>query len=133
MEFYLLLHLPKVFDFKDLTRARMWARLWNSGGVGQPTLGGQEYYKYDYPGHALGSNVNDHAGWLLWSGYMAWADIDGIGYPFRVLLAYDHNPTFISPVEGTKITANYNMADPSLKAEEILTGRASHQRVQCPG
>lgn len=34
-----------VFDFKDLTRARMWARLWNSGGVGQPTLGGDEYYK----------------------------------------------------------------------------------------
>ena len=111
-----------VFDFKDLTRARLWARLWNSGGVGQPTLGGQEYYKYDYPGHALGSNVNDHGGWLLWSGYMTWAEIDGIGYPFRVLLAYDHNPTFISPVEGTKLIANYNMADPSLKAEEIVTG-----------
>ena len=41
------------WNFKDLTRGKLWARIWNSTAVGQPTLYGQDYYKYDYPGHEL--------------------------------------------------------------------------------
>ena len=110
------------WNFKDLTRGKLWARIWNSAAVGQPTLYGQDYYKYDYPGHALGANKNDHTGFVEFSGYMAWADIDGVGYPFRHTNAYDPNPKYIIPVEAAKLIKNYNLADPSIPAEEIITG-----------
>ncbi len=116
------------WNFKDITRSKLWARIWNTSGVGQPTAYGEEYYKFDYPGHELGSNVYDHAGWVEFSGYMAWADIDGVGFPFRVNMAYDPNPNYIAPLENTNLIKNHNLTDPSLKAEEILTG--AHRIVE---
>lgn len=110
------------WNFKEITRAKLWARIWNTAGAGQPTLSGQDYFKFDYPGHELAANIEDHTGWVEWAGYMAWADVDGIGTPFRLNMAYDPVPTFISPIEDAKLIKNHNMEDPSLKAEEILTG-----------
>ena len=111
------------FNYKDLTRGKLWARIWNTSGVGQPTLGGETYYKFDYPGHLLGTNVWDHYGMCEWSGYMAWADVDGIGYPFRVCMAYDPNPMYISAIEDTRLITNYNLLeDPLDPAEETVTG-----------
>ena len=110
------------FNYKELTRGKLWARIWNTSAVGQPTLGGEEFYKFDYPGHLLGTDLSDHYGMCEWSGWMAWADVDGIGTPFRVCMAYDPNPMYIAPIEDTQLITNYNMEDPSLLAEEILTG-----------
>jgi len=56
-----LLHAQD-FNFQDLTRGKLWARIWNTSAVGQPTLGGGEYYKFDYPGHLLGADLDDHYG-----------------------------------------------------------------------
>jgi len=116
-----LLH-GQSFNYKDLTRGKLWARIWNTSGVGQPTLGGETYYKFDYPGHVLGTNVWDHYGMCEWSGFMAWAEIDGVGYPFRICMAYDPVVTYISPVKDTQLIKNYNLTDPSIPAEEVLTG-----------
>ncbi|MCD6115896.1 T9SS type A sorting domain-containing protein [bacterium] len=110
------------FNFKDLTRGKLWARIWNTSAVGQPTLGGAEFYKFDYPGHMLGTDMNDHYGMCEWSGWMAWANVDGVGVPFRVCMAYDPNPMYIAPIEDTKLIKNYNLADPTTPAEEIITG-----------
>ena len=110
------------FNYKDLTRGKLWARIWNTTGVGQPTLNGENYYKFDYPGHLLGADISDHAGMCEWSGYMAWADVDGIGTPFRVCMAYDPNPTYISSIDRASLTKNYNLADPLISAEEMITG-----------
>ena len=111
------------FNYKDLTRGKLWARIWNTSGVGQPTLGGEDYYKFDYPGHLIGTDQSDHYGMCEWSGYMAWADVDGIGYPFRVCMAYDPNPMYISPIEDTRLITNYNLLeDPLNPAEETVTG-----------
>ncbi|MBW8034912.1 MAG: hypothetical protein FVQ79_04550 [Planctomycetes bacterium] len=122
----LLMMVPLIhgqgFNFKELTRGKMWARIWNTSGVGQPTLSGLDYYKFDYPGHILGTDLTDHYGMVEWSGYMAWADVDGIGTPFRVLMAYDPVATFISFIKDTELIKNYNLVDPSIPAEEILTG-----------
>ena len=123
---FILLMVPLLhgqgFNYKDLTRGKLWARIWNTTGVGQPTLGGFEYYKFDYPGHKLSADVEDHYGMCEWSGYIVWADVDGVGTPFRVCMAYDPNPTYISSLDRAKIVKNYNMADPLLKAEEIVSG-----------
>ena len=110
------------WNYKELTRSKLWARIWNTSAVGQPTLSGDEFYKFDYPGHVLGSDLGDHYGMVEWSGWMAWGDVDGIGTPFRVCMAYDPNPTYISPLNDATLTTNYNMEDPSMLAEEILTG-----------
>jgi len=110
------------FNYKELTRGKLWARIWNTSAVGQPTLGGEEFYKFDYPGHLLGTDLYDHYGMCEWSGWMAWADVDGVGTPFRVCMAYDPNPMYIAPIEDTQLITNYNMENPSLLAEEILTG-----------
>ena len=122
----LLVIVPTLYgqgwNYKDLTRSKLWARIWNTSGIGQPTLGGQDYYKFDYPGKVLGTDLSDHYGMCEWSGYMAWADVNGVGTPFRVCMAYDPNPMYIAPIEDTKLITNYNMEDPSLFAEEILTG-----------
>ncbi len=112
------------WNYQELTRSKLWARIWNTSSVGQPTLGGDEYYKFDYPGHVLGSNLNDHYGMCEWSGWMAWGDVDGVGVPFRLCMAYDPNPTYISPLADAQKVTNYNMDDPSLLAEEIITGAA---------
>jgi len=122
----LLVMVPMLYgqswNFKDLTRGKLWARIWNTSGVGQPTLSGADYYKFDYPGKVLGADLDDHYGMCEWSGYMTWADVDGLGTPFRVVMCYDPNPQFISPVAAAELITNYNMEDPSLLAEEILTG-----------
>ena len=122
----LLVIVPTLYsqgwNYKDLTRSKLWARIWNTSAIGQPTLGGQDYYKFDYPGKVLGTDLNDHYGMCEWSGWMAWADVDGVGTPFRVCMAYDPNPMYIAPLEDAVLITNYNMDDPSLLAEEILTG-----------
>jgi len=110
------------WNYKELTRSKLWARIWNTASVGQPTSGGSEFYKFDYPGHLLGSNMNDHYGMCEWSGWMAWGEVDGIGIPFRLCMAYDPNPTHISPLSDTKLETNYNMTNPSMLAEEIVSG-----------
>lgn len=110
------------WNYKELTRSKLWARIWNTSSVGQPTLGGTEFYKFDYPGHVLGANLEDHYGMCEWSGWMAWGDVDGVGIPFRLNMAYDPNPTHISPLEDAELITNYNMQDPSIDAEEIVTG-----------
>jgi hypothetical protein len=123
---FVLLMVPLLhgqgFNYKDLTRGKLWARIWNTSAVGQPTLGGGEYYKFDYPGHLLGADLDDHYGMCEWSGYIVWADVDGIGTPFRVCMAYDPNPTYISATTDAEIVKNYNMEDPLIKAEEIVSG-----------
>jgi hypothetical protein len=110
------------FNYKDLTRGKLWARIWNTSGVGQPTLSGDDYYKFDYPGHLLGANLSDHSGMCEWSGYMAWAEVDGVGTPFRVCMAYDPNPTYISSKDRASLEKNYNLTNPLIPAEEIITG-----------
>jgi hypothetical protein len=110
------------FNYRDLTRGKLWARIWNTSAVGQPTLGGQEFYKFDYPGHLLGADINDHYGMCEWSGYIAWADVDGVGKPFRVCMAYDPNPTYIAAIDRATLVKNYNMEDPFNPAEEMITG-----------
>ena len=112
------------WNYKELTRAKLWATIWNTSSVGQPTLGGEDFYKFDYPGHLLGSNIYDHYGMVEWSGWMAWGDVDGVGIPFRLCMAYDPNPTHIAPLENTALIQNYNMENPSILAEEIVTGAA---------
>ncbi len=88
---FILLMVPLLhgqgFNYEDLTRGKLWARIWNTSAVGQPTLGGGEYYKFDYPGHLLGADLDDHYGMCEWSGYIVWADVDGVGTPFRVCMA----------------------------------------------
>lgn len=111
------------FNYKDLTRGKLWARIWNTSGVGQPTLSGMDYYKFDYPGHLIGTDQDDHYGMCEWSGFMAWAEIDEVGYPFRVCMAYDPVVTYISPIEDSQLIKNYNLTDSSIPAEEILTGK----------
>lgn len=123
---FLLFVIPQLYgagwNYKELTRSRLWARIWNTSAVGQPTLAGDEFYKFDYPGHVLGSNLGDHYGACEWSGWMAWGDVDGVGIPFRVCMAYDPNPTHLSPFEDTQLIQNYNLQDPSIPAEEMVTG-----------
>lgn len=110
------------WNYKELTRSKLWARIWNTSSVGQPTLGGDEFYKFDYPGHVLGSNLGDHYGMCEWSGWMAWADVNGVGIPFRLCMAYDPNPTHIAPLQDTRLVTNYNKEDPSIPCEEMVTG-----------
>jgi hypothetical protein len=110
------------FNYADITRGKLWARVWNTSGVGQPTAGGETFYKFDYPGHLIGSNTGDHYGMVEWSGYMAGANVDGVGKPFRVCMAYDPNPTYIAAVAPATLVKNYNLTNRALPAEEILTG-----------
>jgi len=53
---------------------------------------------------------------------MVWADVNGVGTPFRVCMAYDPNPQYITPLTDATLTQNYNLEDPAIKAEEIVSG-----------
>lgn len=110
------------WNYKALTRGKLWAHIWNTSAVGQPTMGGEEFYKFDYPGFELGTNLWDHYGMCEWSGYMAWADVDGVGVPFRVTMAYDPSAKHLSALENAKLIKNYNLTDPTIPAEEMVTG-----------
>ena len=112
------------WNFQNTKRAKLWTRIWNSAGIGLPTSSGQDLFKYDYPGHELTSDLNDHTGVAMWAGWMTWAEVDGVGTPFRLCMAYDPNPAYISPIADATLVTNYNMADPSLLAEETITGGA---------
>jgi hypothetical protein len=109
------------FNWKNLTRGKLWVSLWNTTGVGL-TTGGGEPFRYDYPGYKKGADPYSSYGHVEWAGYMAWADVDGVGEPFRVFNAYDPNTELVVPLENAALIKNYNLEDPTIPAEEMVTG-----------
>ena len=109
------------FNYKDLTRGKVWVTLWNTTGIGL-TTGGGEPFRYDYPGYKKGADVYSSYGHVEWAGYMAWADVDGVGEPFRVFNAYDPTRELVVPLENSALIKNYNLVDPTIPAEEMVTG-----------
>jgi len=109
------------FGFEDMTRAKLWVRMWNHGGVGD-RHGSGEAFRYDYPGFKKGADLWNSYGHVEWAGFMAWAEVDGVGRPFRHVNAYAPDTDKFKALENAKLVKNYNLEDPAIPAEEVFTG-----------
>jgi len=106
---------------RDMTRTKMWATIYNAGGIGD-MHGDATAYKFDYPGFKEGADLWNSYGNAEWAGFMIWAKVDGVGIPFRYLLAYAPNAEKVRAKENPNLVKNYNLVDPAIPAEEVFTG-----------
>ena len=49
------------FGYKDMTRAKLWVRIWNTSGVGNRHASG-DAFRYDYPGFKKGADLYNSYG-----------------------------------------------------------------------
>lgn len=109
------------FGFEDMTRSKVWVRMWNHSGVGD-RHGSGDAFRYDYPGFKKGADLFNSYGHVEWAGFMTWAEVDGVGFPFRHVNAYSPDTEKIQALENATLVKNYNLEDPSIPAEEVFTG-----------
>lgn len=109
------------FGYQDMTRSKMWVRMWNHAGVGD-RVGGGETFRYDYPGFKKGADLYNSYGSVEWGGFMAWAEVDGVGKPFRQVNAYAPDTERQQAIQSATLVKNYNLVDSSIPAEEVFSG-----------
>lgn len=109
------------FGFADMTRSKLWVRMYNTSGVGD-RVGGGESFRYDYPGFKKGSDLYNSYGFVEWAGFMTWAEVDGVGKPVRLLNAYAPDIERVGALENASVEKNYNLVNSNIPAEEIFTG-----------
>lgn len=109
------------FGFEDMTRSKLWVRISNHSGVGD-RHGSGEAFRYDYPGFKKGADLYNSYGHVEWAGFMTWAEVDGVGIPFRHNNAYSPDTEKIQALQNATLVKNYNLVDPSIPAEEVFTG-----------
>jgi hypothetical protein len=109
------------FGYKDMTRAKLWVRMWNTSGVGD-RHGSGDAFRYDYPGYEKGADLYSSYGHVEWAGFMTWAEVDGVGKPVRILNAYSPDTERVRALQNAALVKNYNLVNPSIEAEEVFTG-----------
>lgn len=107
---------------EDLTRGKVWLTIWNSCQFGMPVDPPSRYYTLDYPGYSTGADLVDHLAYLQSGGYMIYGERDGVAVAYTIGTPFYASSKYVYPTENAELIKNYNMADPFLLAEEIITG-----------
>lgn len=106
---------------ESLTRGKVWITIENSFRLGQVDLP-WPFYTLDYPGYSTGADLWDHLSYIEAGGYIIYGEREGVALAYTINGRFYPSSRYVYPTEDAKLIKNYNMADPSLKAEEIVTG-----------
>jgi hypothetical protein len=109
-----------------LARSKVWLTVSNSlriGPVDNPWRG----YSLDYPGYPVGADASDHYSYLASGGYLIYGERDGTPAAYTITGRFGTSSRYASPVRTTKRLKNWNLLDPKIPAEEVITG-AHHVR-----
>ena len=106
---------------KHLTRGKVWVSINNSGTLGPVDLP-WPFYTLDYPGHSSGIDKSDMPSYIETGGYAIYGEREGTPAAYTITGRFATAQRYVYPTESSVLTTNYNMEDPSLLAEEIVTG-----------
>jgi hypothetical protein len=80
------------------------------------------FYTLDYPGYSTGANLADKLTYIEAGGYIMYGEREGVAAAYTVNGRFYASSQYVYPTENAELVQNYNMADPSLLAEEIVSG-----------
>jgi hypothetical protein len=106
---------------KNLTRGKVWITINNAGSLGPLDIP-WSYYSLDYPGHSSGIDNSDKVSYIDAGGYAIYGEREGTAAAYTITGRFTPATQYVRPTVPTVLKKNYNMEDPSLLAEEIVTG-----------
>jgi len=126
--FLLIIDSPVLFaqvqwGYEDLTRGKLWQTIWNSFQYGEPNnLFSSSLYTMDYPGYSKGTDAGDALNYGQATGYCIYGKRNNIPYAYTITTRFQPASRYVYPIEEAIQIKNYNLENPSIKAEEIVTG-----------
>ena len=111
------------YDFGLMNRGKLWATVWNSGAVGYPVDPQSLFgYFYEYPGYEKVGTYDDANQLIQVQGYAVMATVGGINEHFSYYNVAYPPADWMSIKTPSNLVENFNMADPTLPGELVLTG-----------
>lgn len=108
---------------EDLTRGKLWQTIWNSFQTGEPNnLFSSSFYMMDYPGYSKGANAGDALNYCQATGYCIYAKRNNVPHAYTINTRFQPAGNYVYPLEEALKNKNYNLTDPTNKAEETVTG-----------
>jgi len=111
-----------VWNKKTLTRGKLWATLWNSFQYGDPVEVSNAFHTLDYPGYSKSADIDDALNYADAAGYAIYGLRNGVAFAYTINSRFFPSGEYIYPNKETTLIKNYNLADPSIAGEEIITG-----------
>ncbi len=106
---------------ESLTRGKVWMTITNAFRLGEVDLP-WTFYALDYPGYSTGADLADKLTYIDAGGYAIYGEREGVGAAYTILGRFYASSQYVYPTANAELIQNYNMADPALLAEEIVTG-----------
>ena len=107
---------------QTLKRGKLWSTIWNSFQYGDPTEPVNAYHTLDYPGYSKGTDIADVLNYAGAGGYAIYGVRNGSEYAYTLDSRYFPSGQDVYAKQEALLTKNYNLADPNLLGEEIVTG-----------
>ena len=107
---------------QTMNRGKLWATLHNSLQYGDPTEIVNVYHGLDYPGYSKGPDIQDALNYLGAGGYALYGVRNGVEHAYTLDTRYFPSGVDVFPVEEMLMTTNYNLADTTIKGEQIAAG-----------
>jgi hypothetical protein len=117
-----LLQAQVIWGKQTLTRGKLWATIWNSLQYGDPTETENAFHTLDYPGYSKGTDVNDALNYAEAGGYAIYGVRDNVASSYTINSRFFPSGQDIFPTEEAILTKNYNLQNPGIAGEEIVTG-----------
>jgi hypothetical protein len=106
---------------ESLTRGKLWMTITNSFRLGEVDLP-WPFYTLDYPGYSTGADLADKLSYIVSGGYVLYGEREGVASAYSITGVFYASSQYTYPTANAELIQNFNMADPALLAEEIVTG-----------
>ncbi len=106
---------------ESLTRGKVWVTIANSYRLGEVDLP-WPFYALDYPGHSSGSDLSDKPTYIDAGGYAIYGERGGVAAAHTINGRFYAAAQYMTATANATLIQNFNMEDPALLAEEIVTG-----------
>jgi len=107
---------------QTLKRGKLWATVWNSLQYGDPTETQNGFHTLDYPGYSKATNVSDALNYAEAAGYAIYGVRENTASSYTINSRFFPSGQDIFPIEEATLTKNYNLQDPGVAGEEIVSG-----------
>lgn len=108
---------------ESLTRGKVWETYYNSFQIGLPVSDiSDPFFSIEYPGRTVGPIEGDKVSHIEGAGYIMYGEVNGVAQAYTLTTVFYASSQFAYPLANAELITNYNMADPALLAEEIVTG-----------
>ena len=114
--------LAQGWSKQTMNRGKLWATLHNSLQYGDPTEIVNVYHGLDYPGYSKGPDIQDALNYIGAGGYALYGVRNSVEHAYSLDTRYFPSGVDVFPVEEMLMTTNYNLADSTLKGEQIAAG-----------